>query len=85
MKAIELKLKTILQKLQKIESLLEESKLEDLNSFISEQEAKNVFKRGTTWFWEQRQCGLPFSKLGGQVLYRKSDLVELLTNGITKN
>ena len=85
MKTIELKLKLILKKLEKIESLLEDSKSEDINSFISEHEAKKVFKRGTTWFWEQRQCGLQFSKLGGQVFYRKSDLVDMLTKGMTIN
>jgi len=50
-----------------------------LNEFISEQEAKKLLNRKTTWFWNQRQSGrLDFKKMGSTVYYRKDDLLNLL-------
>ena len=49
-----------------------------VNVYISERDAKKLLKRGTTWFWNQRQKGLPFFKLGGEVYYKKSDLTLLM-------
>jgi hypothetical protein len=67
----------ILNRLVEIERQLNtnDSKLAD---FISEHQAKKMFKRGTTWFWNLRQEGFPFTKLGGEVYYLKSDIAEYL-------
>ena len=80
-----IKINEILEKLKIIETKLErkfekqtEKKLESVDDFIPEREAKKLLTRGTTWFWEQRKNGLPFSKLGAEVYYKKSDLLKLL-------
>ena len=79
------KINEIIEKLKIIETKLErklekqsENKLESVDDFIPEREAKKLLTRGTTWFWEQRKNGLPFSKLGAEVYYKKSDLLKLL-------
>ena len=64
---------------KKLDSNLEAPKLED---FISELDAKKLFVRGTTWFWTLRQQGLPFTRLGNQVYYKKSDLYEYLDSNM---
>ena len=39
-----------------------------------------MLQRGTTWFWEKRNQGLPFFKLGAEVYYKISDLLTLFQN-----
>ena len=68
----------ILNELGSIQKKLNMSEDESLGDYISEQDAKELFKRGTTWFWNLRKQGLPYSKLGGEVYYRRSDLKEWL-------
>jgi hypothetical protein len=66
----------ILKKLEDIESrLIQPVSVED---YVSERDAKKMFKRGTTWFWEKRNQGLPSFKVGGEVYYMKSDLLSLI-------
>jgi hypothetical protein len=73
----EQKLNRILKKLENIAGKLESPK--SLKDYKSEQEAKELLHRGTTWFWERRKAGeLPYTKLGGQVYYKTSDLVKYL-------
>jgi len=81
MNATERKLGIILKRLDKIEALLDHTDKSTLKDYVTEQEAKKLLKRGTTWFWELRRTGLPYSKLGGQVYYKMSDLKALLENG----
>lgn len=81
MHSSEQNLNLILAKLEIIEAYLLESNKLELHDYVSEQEAKKLFKRGTTWFWELRRSGLPYSKLGGQVYYKTSDLKSLLEHG----
>jgi len=81
MNSTERKLDIILNKLARIEEILSSQMEESFHQFVSEQDAKKIFKKGTTWFWELRQIGLPYSKVGGQVYYRKSDLLTLLRDG----
>ena len=58
------------------------SKAKELNTalqdYISEYEAKSLFKRSTTWFWELRKKGFPSFKLGGENYYRLSDFIKYL-------
>lgn len=68
----------ILKKLESIEHTLTKTKGNSLNDFVSEFEASKLLRRGKTWFWELRQGGFPFTKLGGQVFYNRKDLAELL-------
>ncbi len=74
--------KDILGKLDNIEKLLAQSDENSLNDFIPEIQASQILKRGKTWFWELRQLGFPFTKLGGQVYYNRKDLVRLLENNM---
>ena len=66
----------ILKKLEDIESRLIQPV--SVNDYVSERDAKKMFKRGTTWFWEKRNQGLPSFKVGGEVYYMKSDLLSLI-------
>ena len=74
----------ILKQLRDIDDKLEKPK--SVNDYVSELEAKKLLLRGTTWFWERRRSGeLPYTKLGGQVYYLKSDLVKYLEDRSSKN
>mgnify|MGYP006095771583 CR=1 FL=1 len=66
----------ILKKLEDIEKRLEKPLTVD--DYVSERDAKKMLKRGTTWFWEKRNQGLPSFKVGGEVYYMKSDLLSLI-------
>ena len=66
----------ILKKLEDIESRLNQPV--SVEDYVSERDAKKMFKRGTTWFWEKRNQGLPSFKVGGEVYYMKSDLLSLI-------
>jgi hypothetical protein len=66
----------IFKKLEDIEKRLEKPLTVD--DYVSERDAKKMLKRGTTWFWEKRNQGLPSFKVGGEVYYMKSDLLSLI-------
>jgi uncharacterized protein YjcR len=68
----------IFKKLEDIEKRLE--KPLTVNDYVSERDAKKLLKRGTTWFWEKRNQGLPSFKLGAEVYYMRSDLLTLFQN-----
>ena len=72
-------LNKVLRLLSRIETKIDKNNGSvNLEDFISEVEAKKLFTRGTTWFWELRKSGFPHTKVGGQVYYLKSDLVSYL-------
>ena len=72
-------MKNILDKIfRELEIIKQNQKSKSLDGYISEHDARIRFKRGKTWFWNTRQNGLPFTKLGGEVYYLESDLVNLL-------
>ena len=74
----------IIKKLNDIDDKLEKPK--SFDDYVSELEAKKLLGRGTTWFWERRRSGeLPYTKLGGQVYYLKSDLVKYLEDRSSKD
>ena len=77
------KLNRILKKLDRIESLLDNSTKQDPEEFLSEAEAKKFIGRGTTWFWQLRKSGFPHSKVGGTNYYKRSDLFKMLQDGVS--
>ena len=77
-------LSRILKMLKDIDDKLNKPK--SIDDYVSELEAKQLLGRGTTWFWERRRSGeLPYTKLGGQVYYLKSDLVKYLEDRSSKD
>ena len=53
------------------------------DDFLTEDKAKEIFPRGSTWFWNKRKSGeLPFSKVGQTVYYKREDLLKLINSGI---
>jgi hypothetical protein len=72
----------ILKKLENIEAKLQQA---DLTDYVSEEDAKKIFRRGTTWFWEQRQRGLKYYKVGGEVYFKKQDLIEFIESRASNN
>ena len=72
-------LKTIADKQDQILDLLKVQKPSIESDFITEYEAKEIFKRKSTWFWQMRKSGiLPFSKIGKSIYYSRVDLNKLL-------
>lgn len=52
--------------------------------YISEQQAKLVLGRKTTWFWQMRVKGrIGFSKIGNKIFYAKKD-IEIFLNKYRK-
>ena len=68
----------IFKKLEDIDKRLEKPLTVD--DYVSERDAKKMLKRGTTWFWEKRNQGLPWFRLGVEVYYKRSDLLTLFQN-----
>lgn len=77
-------LEDLSNRLERIESLLQTPN-DRLDDFISEEEAKKTFRRGTTWFWELRKKGFPYTKLGAETYYRKKDLVDYFNSNLKKS
>lgn len=76
-------LNKVLRLLSRIETKIDKKNdSANLEDFISEADARELFTRGTTWFWTLRQQGLPYTKMGGQVYYKKSDLYEYLDSNM---
>lgn len=48
--------------------------------YMAESKAKELFGKGTTWFWQMRKKGLlRFTKVGNKIYYHVDD-IELLFN-----
>lgn len=74
-------LSEIKNKQDQIISLLESKKDGQLPKFITEKEAKCIFNKQSTWFWQMRRDGiLPFSKIGKSIFYSIDDLNKVLEN-----
>ncbi|MFT5916308.1 MAG: hypothetical protein ACI81T_002815 [Bacteroidia bacterium] len=53
--------------------------IKPIGEYLTEQDAKKLLERGTTWFWNMRTKGkLGFSKIGNKIFYKKSDIEGLL-------
>jgi len=77
MSNIEIQIRKMAKKLDEIQKILTDQK-PTVDDFISEYDAKKKFKRGTTWFWNLRQKGFPYTKFGGEVYYSLADLYNYL-------
>ena len=74
-------LKAFNEKQDQILDLLKNHKPSLESDFITESEAKEIFKRKSTWFWQMRKSGiLPFSKIGKSIYYSRNDLNKLLND-----
>ncbi|BFG70149.1 hypothetical protein KACHI17_10300 [Sediminibacterium sp. KACHI17] len=74
-------LKSINEKQDQIIDLLKQQKDVISNEYITEAEARELFKRKATWFWQMRKSGiLPFSKVGKSIYYSRKDLNQLLSD-----
>jgi hypothetical protein len=69
--------------IKKIKDLLEkEDHSRTLGEFITEEKAKEILSRGTTWFWNKRKSGeLPGKKAAGRWYYKSTDLNKYIENG----
>ena len=55
------------------------------NDYMTEKQAREIFQRQATWFWQMRKEGkLPFSKIGKTIYYSKSDIKFLFEQGKKK-
>lgn len=71
---LELKLEEILDAVQN-----RDRQSPAIGKYISEQEAKKLLNKSTTWLWEQRTKGkLPSSKVGSTNYYRTEDIEALI-------
>ncbi len=55
-----------------------------LSGYVTEDEAKKMLGRKTTWFWNLRKSGkLTFSKIGSKIYYNKLEIAKLLNESIS--
>ena len=74
-------MKQISDKQDRILALLDAKKDNSTADIITEKEAKEIFKKKSTWFWQMRNTGvLPFSKIGKSIFYSVNDLKAVLEN-----
>jgi len=75
---------TLMENQQKILAILEGNgigKTKTIGDYISEEEAKDILGRKTTWFWSMRKKGrLSFTKIGNRIFYTKKDILKLLND-----
>ena len=64
------------------EGLERESQSGILSDFITEDKAKELIGRGTTWFWNNRKSGeLPGKKAAGRWYYNLKDIKKYIEDG----
>jgi hypothetical protein len=69
--------------LKKIQDVLkQEDHSGTLSDFVTEDKAKELLGRGTTWFWNKRKTGeLSGKKAAGRWYYKSIDLKKFIENG----
>lgn len=73
------RLEHLIKEVESMKELLQEKVDAFQKPWLTEQEAKELLGKGTTWFWERRNSGeLPYQKVGKTVHYKRSDLMALL-------
>lgn len=76
----------IAEKQDKILALLQKDSEGLHRDFITETQAKELFKRKSTWFWQMRKNGvLLFSKIGKSIYYSTADLKKVLFDSRTNS
>jgi len=76
----------IAEKQDKILAMLQKDSQGLHPDFITEAQAKELFKRKSTWFWQMRKTGvLPFSKIGKSIYYSTADLKKVLFDSRTNS
>jgi hypothetical protein len=76
----------ISEKQDLIIAILEDSRKKKLNGYINEMEARSLFNKKATWFWQKRREGLlPFSRIGRTIYYSMEDLERILKESKTKS
>ena len=54
----------------------------NIEGFISEEQAKDLIGKKTTWFYYKRKQGyLPYYRVGQKIFYKQSDLLKLIEDG----
>lgn len=75
-------LESISRDQKQILSLLENgdsSAVHSVGDYLSEQEAKKLLNKKTTWFWKMRTSGqIASTKIGGTNYYEKKDILNIL-------
>ena len=68
-------LKQLEEKMDSLMSRYQEPEVKTLGGWISEEEAKKLLGRETTWFWQKRKVGeLRYTKAGNKIFYEMDDL-----------
>lgn len=69
--------------LKKIQNIFgQEDRSGVLDDFITEEKAREMIGRGTTWFWNKRKSGeLPGKKAAGRWYYKVTDIIKYIENG----
>ncbi len=79
----EKELKSLLSNQTKILRLLEDLSTQKSQStsnfkYITEEEAKNILGKKSTWFWQQRTQGkFSYSKVGNTIFYKRSEIEKI--------
>lgn len=73
----------ILEELKEIKNISLIGKQDDeLGQYVTEEQAKKLLGRKTTWFWNLRKSRkLSFRKIGSKTYYHRTDIEALLRNG----
>lgn len=72
-------LKEIKSNQEKIIALI--SKEDQSTDYVTEKQAREIFKRKSTWFWQMRKKNLlPFTKVGKTIYYSKTDIKKTFEN-----
>ncbi len=78
------KLDELNQKIELVIEMLNAKKNESqpLGDYITENEARTILSRKTTWFYEKRKSKeLPGKKMGGTWYYKRSDILNIIEKG----
>jgi hypothetical protein len=76
---------SITQIKQTLEEIKTKMNTKPENDYVTEKEARAIFQRQSTWFWQMRKEGkLPFSKVGKTIYYSKIDIKTLFDQGKIK-
>ncbi|MCK5907371.1 MAG: hypothetical protein KAG37_07260 [Flavobacteriales bacterium] len=78
---LEQKLDQLTKSQEEIKEMLikaENEKVQEVNGYISEDDAVKLLGKAKIWFWRKRKEGfIPHKKLGSTVFYLKDDLFNL--------